>query len=90
MIKILFLVYLIIMIASILIAIKEKLFPLKIFKKSEKFRQNLDFGDEGDKLPPDSEIKIFRDIPCDDDIFKAYLICKAYNLVNINYNFPKK
>ncbi len=47
----------------------------------------LDFGPLGRKLPNDSEINYFRDIPCQKDLWKAYWVSYQYDIVsNITLN----
>ena len=47
----------------------------------------LDFGNEGNKLPKEKEIEMFRDIPCNKDIYRAYWIAKNYGLMEKQTDF---
>ncbi len=44
--------------------------------------QNLDFGKKGKLLPPNKEIKYWREIPCNKDLIKAYFIIHEYNIIS--------
>ena len=41
----------------------------------------LNFGAQGRKLPADSEINYWRDIPCNKDLERAYWVCLQYRVV---------
>ncbi len=45
----------------------------------------LDFGDTGKNLP--KEVNLFRDIPCNKDIYRAYWVAKNYNLMKKQTDF---
>ena len=45
----------------------------------------LDFGDTGSKLPKD--VNMFRDIPCNKDIYRAYWIAHNYKLMKKQTDF---
>ena len=51
--------------------------------KSGKF--TLDFGEKGKKLPKD--VNMFRDIPCNKDIYRAYWVAYNYNLMKKQTDF---
>lgn len=46
--------------------------------------RNFDFGKEGVKLPNYSDIPLFRDIPCDGDLYRAYWVAYEYNIIDFN------
>ena len=46
--------------------------------------RNFDFGKEGVKLPNYADIPLFRDIPCDDDLYRAYWVAYEYNIIDFN------
>lgn len=46
--------------------------------------RNFDFGKEGIKLPKYDDIPLYRDIPCDGDLYRAYWVAYEYNVVNFN------
>ena len=43
--------------------------------------RNFDFGKEGVKLPNYADIPLFRDIPCDGDLYRAYWVAYEYNII---------
>ena len=45
------------------------------------------FGETGKKLPKDKEVNMFRDIPCNKDIYRAYWVAKNYGLMNRQTDF---
>ena len=45
----------------------------------------LDFGEEGKNLP--KNVNMFRDIPCNKDIFRAYWVAKTYGLMKKQTDF---
>lgn len=46
--------------------------------------RNFDFGKEGVKLPNYADIPLFRDIPCDGDLYRAYWVAYEYNIIDFN------
>lgn len=46
---------------------------------------NLSFGSAGNKVPKD--VPLFRDIPCNGDVFRAYFIAYNYNLMKKKTDF---
>lgn len=46
--------------------------------------RNFDFGKEGVKLPNYADILLFRDIPCDGDLYRAYWVAYEYNIIDFN------
>lgn len=46
--------------------------------------RNFDFGKEGVKLPDYADIPLFRDIPCDGDLYRAYWVAYEYNIIDFN------
>ena len=46
--------------------------------------RNFDFGKEGVKLPNYADIPLFRDIPCDGDLYRAYWVACEYNIIDFN------
>ena len=46
--------------------------------------RNFDFGKEGVKLPNYADIPLFRDIPCDCDLYRAYWVAYEYNIIDFN------
>ena len=46
---------------------------------------NLDFGKNGKKIPKD--IPMFRDLPCNKNIFRAYWVAANYNLMKKQTDF---
>ena len=47
--------------------------------------RQLDFGEEGRKLPKD--VNLFRELPCGKDLYKAYWLAMAFNLVKKKTDF---
>ena len=47
--------------------------------------RQLDFGEEGRKLPKD--VNMFRELPCGKDLYKAYWLAMAFNLVKKKTDF---
>ena len=64
-------------------------FVIVIFASKNSNKQNgsynLDFGQEGNKLP--KEVNMFRDIPCNKDIFRAYWVAHNYGLMKKQTDF---
>ena len=46
--------------------------------------RNFDFGKEGVKLPNYADIPLFRDIPCDGNLYRAYWVAYEYNIIDFN------
>lgn len=46
--------------------------------------RNFDFGKEGVILPNYADIPLFRDIPCDGDLYRAYWVAYEYNIIDFN------
>lgn len=65
------------------------LFIFLIIRSSQKGNQtgtyNLDFGKNGKKIPKDTPM--FRDLPCDKNIFRAYWVAANYNLMKKQTDF---
>ena len=51
------------------------------FWGSGKASGQLNFGQDGNVLPNDSQIEYWREVPCNKDLVKAYWVCYEYSVV---------